>query len=108
VIRFRSLWASDERGLRRALEAVTAGVAPAREQSTRMLTPMLAALGYLDGILRTAGPRAAHDLARSAPPMLLGARLASVFGRLRPERRGLAVVAVTVSLVIVVGCLIIA
>jgi hypothetical protein len=107
VIRFRSLWGSDERGLRRALESVTTGVNPAREQSTRMLAPMLAALGYLDGILRTAGPRAARDLARSAPPMLLGARLASVFGRLRPERRGLAVVAVTVSLVIVVGFLIV-
>jgi hypothetical protein len=93
IIRFRSIWASDERGLRDALSAVATGQRPRQRQSTRKLRPMTTSLGYIDGVLRAAGPRATRDLARSAPPMLLGARLASMFGRLRPERRGMALLA---------------
>jgi hypothetical protein len=90
TIRFRSIWASDERGLRDALTAVATGQRPHPRQSTRKLRPMITSLGYIDGVLKAAGPRATRDLAHNAPPMLLGARLASMFGRLRPERRGLA------------------
>ncbi len=103
TIVFRSIWASDERGLAEALEAVVSDQPLPREQSTRMLGPMMGSLGYLDDVLRTAGPGAARDLALSAPPMLLGARGASVFRWLPRRRRGPALLAATVVLAAVVA-----
>lgn len=90
TILFRSLWASDERGLHQALGAVSQGRAPVRVESRRMLGPMLGAIGHIDPVMRSAGPGATRDLARSAPPMLLAARLASLFRGRPPERRGYA------------------
>jgi len=90
---FRSIWSSDEQALRAALDAAGSGEVPRRGQSRRMVGPVLAALGYVDDVLRLAGPRAARDLAISAPPMLLAGRLATLFRGLRPERRGPAAVA---------------
>ena len=91
-IAFRSIWSSDEQGLRAALDAGGSGEVPGRPESRRMVGPVLAALGYVDDVLRLAGPRAARDLATGAPPMLVAGRLASAFGGLRPERRGPAAV----------------
>jgi hypothetical protein len=95
TILFRSLWAGDERGLRRAIEAVAEGRRLARSESTRMVRPLLGALGYVDGVVGAAGRRAVRDLVRSAPPMFVGGRLASWFRSLHPSRRGPAVMAVT-------------
>lgn len=102
TIVFRSIWASDETGLAQALEAVVSDQALPRKQSTRMLGPMLGSLGYLDDVLRAAGPGAARDLALSAPPMLLGARGASVFRWLPRRRRGPVLLAAMVVLAAVV------
>jgi len=101
TIVFRSIWASDEAGLTEALEAVVSDQPLPRKQSTRMMGPMLGSLGYLDDVLRTAGPGAARDLAVSAPPMLLGARMASLFGWLPRRRRGPALLATTLALLVV-------
>ena len=92
-ILFRSMWSSDEPGLRRALTATIEGRAPVRRQSTRVLRPTLGALGHVGPVIDNAGPRARRDLLRSAPPMLLGARLAGLFRRVSPNRRGHALLA---------------
>jgi hypothetical protein len=106
VIVFRSLWASDENGLRAALEAVSADTRPTRPQSTRKMGPMLGSLGHVERVVGEAGPHAVRDLARSVPPMLMAGRLAGLFGHLPPGRRGRALVwtvgAVTAGLVAVV------
>jgi hypothetical protein len=99
---FRSIWASDERGLRAALTSVAAGRPPRRSESRRMVAPLLASMGYIDGVLRVAGPGAARDLARAAPPMLVAGKVASLFGWLPRHRRG-HVVATAVGLLVVLA-----
>lgn len=100
TIEFRSMWSRDRNSLRPALAAAAAGQQPPRRQSTRMLKPSLASLGYIDDVIRAAGPQATRDLLRSAPPMLLGARLARLFGSVAPDRRGYALLG-TVGAVLV-------
>jgi hypothetical protein len=95
TIVFRSMWARDDEGLRRALAAVAAGRRPERVQSTSMLKPTLASIGYVDEVIRAAGPRATRDLLRSAPPMVLAGRLAGLFHNVAPGRRGYALLAAT-------------
>ena len=92
-IRYRSLWATDEDRLWAALTAVVEGREPAKQESTRMLGPAMGSLGHVDRVIRDAGPSAGRDLLRSAPPMLVGARLASLFRTLPPNRRGQALMA---------------
>ena len=92
-ILFRSMWASDEPGLRTALTATIEGRTAARRQSTRVLQPTLGALGHVGPVIDDAGPRARRDLLRSAPPMLLAARLTAQFRRVSPNRRGRALLA---------------
>jgi hypothetical protein len=70
---------TDGDGLRQALAAVAEGRRPPKSQSTRKLAPMLASLGYVDPVIRSAGPQASRDLLRAAPPMLLTARLTRLF-----------------------------
>ena len=88
TIVFRALWSRDGDGLRRALAAVAEGRRPPKSQSTRKLAPMLASLGYVDPVIRSAGPQASRDLLRSAPPMLLTARLTRLFAPVAHDRRG--------------------
>lgn len=100
---FRSIWASDERGLHAALASVVSGRTPRRSESRRMVAPLLASMGYIDGVLRVAGPGAARDLGRAAPPMLVAAKVASLFGRLPRDRRGHAAVTVVGLLAVLAG-----
>lgn len=93
TILFRSMWSSDEQRLRAALTATIEGRAPDRRQSTRVLQPTLGALGHVGPVIDNAGPRARRDLLRSAPPMLLAARLAGLFRGVSPNRRGYALLA---------------
>jgi hypothetical protein len=102
---FRSIWASDERGLHAALASVAAGRTPHRSESRRMVAPLLTSMGYVDGVLRVAGPGAARDLARAAPPMLVAAKVASLFGWLPRDRRGHAVATSVGLLVVLAGWL---
>jgi hypothetical protein len=100
-IAFRALWSRDEAGLRSALDAVAAGREPDDGQSTRMLRPMVASLGYIDEVVRAGGPRAQRDLLRSAPPMALMARAAGLLRMLPPARRGAALLAITAGAAVV-------
>jgi hypothetical protein len=100
TILFRSMWSSDEKGLRSALAATIEGRTPAKRQSTRTMMPLLRSMGYVDRVIRDAGPSASRDLLRSAPPMLLGARLAGLFREVSPNRRGYALMATTGAIVL--------
>jgi hypothetical protein len=79
IIVFRSLWASDQRALRQALESIAIGERPARSESTTLLGPVVRAMGYVYEVMERAGPQAAKDLWWGAFPMALAGRLATVF-----------------------------
>ncbi|MEX1037653.1 MAG: hypothetical protein WDZ96_02200 [Acidimicrobiia bacterium] len=102
TILFRSMWSSDHKALYSALAATSAGSTPDKLQSTRTMGPFLRAVGYVDRVIRSAGPSASRDLLRSAPPMLLGARLAGLFHQVSPNRRGHALLATTGAIVLAV------
>lgn len=67
----------------RSLNATIEGHIPDKRESTSKLKPSLRYFGYVDEVIRNAGPSASRDLLRSSPPMLLGACLAGVFKRSR-------------------------
>lgn len=90
---FRSLWASDATGLRRALDAVARGGTPEKGERRAMLGPIGRALGYIDAVVGRAGRRARRDLWRSAPPMAAMGRLASALRFVPTHRRGAGVMA---------------
>ena len=100
TILFRSMWSSDEKGLRSALAATSEGRTPDPRQSTRTMRPSLRAIGHVDRVIRNAGPSASRDLLRSAPPMFLSARLAGLFRQVSPDRRGHALLAITGAIVL--------
>lgn len=108
TILFRSLWSRDQVGLRSALAAVAAGRRPDKLQSTRTLHPMLTSIGYVDEVVRAGGPSASRDLLRSAPPMALMGRLAGLFRRLPPARRGAALLAATGAVALTPGLAVLA
>ncbi|MEC5325316.1 hypothetical protein [Aurantimonas sp. A3-2-R12] len=93
TIVFRSLWAGDQRGLARALEAVAKGERPPEEESTRRLVPMARGVGTMREMTRRAGPRAQSDLWRAAPPMGVMAWLADLYRPLPPAWRTAAAAA---------------
>ena len=83
---FRSLWASDEGGLRTALTSLRDATQLRASQSTRMVQPMLRALGSVSETLTRAGASAHRDLLLAAAPMEIGGLMA---GRLKPLPRDL-------------------
>lgn len=107
ILVFRSLWASDHKGLRAALSAVARGDSPAASESTAMLAPMGRALGFIDEVIDRAGPSARRDLWRSAFPMAIAARAARLFSFVSPARRGATVAGVAIlGLAVAVGVLV--
>lgn len=92
VILYRSLWAGDVKGLRRALQSVANGQRPLPDESHRRLVPMARGLGSMRETLQRSGPRAKRDLWRAAPPMAAVAWVASLYRPLRPEWRTMAAV----------------
>ncbi|MFI7436288.1 TlpA family protein disulfide reductase [Micromonospora haikouensis] len=93
VVRHRTHWANDERGLRSALAAVVAGRTPPRPHSRRMAGPLLRAVGHLPGVTAFAGRTVERDVWRAAPPLALLGRLSRLFPWLPADRRGPAAVA---------------
>ena len=93
VIAFRSLWAGDEKGLRRALRSLLRGESPRKRQSTAMLGPLAQGMGRFPEVLRRAGRRAQLDVLKAAPPIALASRLTPLFGALPARGRGAAAMA---------------
>ena len=92
TIVFRSLWASDESALRRALESVVRGVEPPEPESRAMILPVSRAMGHVQDVTERAGPQVMRDLWRAGFPMALAGRLATVFAPLSRDARGVAAV----------------
>lgn len=93
TIVFRSLWAGDQRGLARALDAVASGERPPERESTRRLVPMARGVGTMREMTRRAGPRAQSDLWQAAPPVGAMAWLADQYRPLPPAWRTAAAAA---------------
>ncbi|MEA3410016.1 MAG: deiodinase-like protein [Pseudomonadota bacterium] len=104
VIVFRSLWASDRRGLNQALESVANGEKPVKPESSALVVPVARAMGHVQGVMERAGPQAVGDLWWSAFPMALAGRLATVFPALSPDQRGIcAALTLALSFLVIVA-----
>lgn len=97
---FRSLWAGDEAALHPALRALVSGYALPKTESRRTLAPLLRGIGYFREILGRAGPKAMRDMLWAAPPVAMLGRMAGMFSRLAPHRRGASAVALLIGLVV--------
>ncbi len=89
-IAFRTLFAGDATALKQALLSVSEGRSPPNKQSRAMLKPMLRTIGFIDRILKEAGPQAQRDMLRVAPPLILAAKIANFFSFLPKSQRGAA------------------
>ena len=92
VIVFRSLWASDQKAVREALESVAAGRTPDKTQSQALFLPVARAMGQVQEVMDRAGPQAVRDLWRAGLPMALAGRVATIFSPFSRDQRGVAAV----------------
>jgi len=103
-ILFRSLWAADYDALRTALEDAADERVLRHKQSTKLFGPVARAMGKVREVMRRGGPQAERDLWRAAFPMALAGLVASWFGPLSPDQRGIAAVLIlAVGMVIILG-----
>jgi thiol-disulfide isomerase/thioredoxin len=103
---FRSLWAADYGALRVALENAADGKTLRRTQSTRLIGPVVRAMGKVREVMRRGGPQAERDLWRAALPMALAGLVATWFGPLSPDQRGIAaVVTLAIGMIVVLSLL---
>ena len=104
IIVFRSLWASDKKALRQAVESVAAGRKPDPSESQALFGPVARAMGQVQEVMDRAGPQAVKDLWRAGLPMALAGRVATFFSPLSPDQRGLAaVVTLALGMLLVLG-----
>lgn len=92
MIVFRSLWASDKKALRQAVESVVAGRKPEQSESQALIGPVSRAMGQVEEVMERAGPQAVKDIWWAGLPMALAGRIATFFPRLSPDQRGIAAV----------------
>jgi hypothetical protein len=92
IIIFRSLWASDQKVVRQALESAVAGRTPDKPQSQALFIPVARAMGHVQEVMDRAGPQAVKDLWRGGLPMALAGRVATIFSPLSRDQRGFAAV----------------
>ncbi len=90
VIIFRSLWASDQKAVRQALESAVAGRTLDKSQSQALFLPVARAMGQVQEVMERAGPQAVKDLWRVGLPMALAGRVATFFSPLSRDQRGVA------------------
>ncbi len=91
-ILFRSLWAADYDALHQALDDAASGRAMISTQSTKLLGPVVRAMGRVQEVMERGGPQAVSDLWRAGFPMALAGRIATLFKSLLPDQRGIAAV----------------
>jgi hypothetical protein len=104
IIVFRSLWASDKKALRQALESAVAGRKPVKTESQALLGPVLRAMGQVQDVMERAGRQAVKDLWRAGFPMALAGRVATIYSPLSPDQRGIAaVLTLALSMLVAIG-----
>ena len=105
-ILFRSLWAADYGALHLALDDAANGKALRRTQSTRLFGPVVRAMGMVREAMRRGGPQAERDLWLAAFPMALTGLVATWFGPLSPDQRGIAAaLTLAIGMFVVLGLL---
>ena len=87
---FRTHWASDDGGLRRALESVSRGQSPVKNESRAMILPVAKAMGHVHRVMGIAGPQAWRDLFLAGTAMALAGMVANALRPLSPDWRGIA------------------
>jgi hypothetical protein len=90
VILFRSIWAADYGALHQALDDAATGRAMLNTESTRLIGPVVRAMGVVREVMERGGPQAVRDLWRAGFPMALAGRVATLFKPLTPDQRGIA------------------
>ena len=104
IIVFRSLWASDKKALRQALESVVAGRKPDQAESQALIGPVSRAMGQVQEVMERAGPQAVKDLWWAGLPMALAGRVAAIYSPLSSDQRGIAaVLTLALSMLIAMG-----
>lgn len=104
IIVFRSLWASDKKALRQALESVVAGRKPDQAESQALIGPVARAMGHVQEVMERAGPQAVKDLWWAGLPMALAGRVATIYSPFSPDQRGIAaVLTLALSMLIAMG-----
>jgi hypothetical protein len=104
IIVFRSLWASDKKALRQALESVVAGRKPDQAESQTLIGPVLRAMGQVQDVMERAGPQAVKDLWWAGFPMALAGRVATKYSPLSSDQRGIAaVLTLALSMLVAIG-----
>lgn len=86
TILFRAHWASDKKGLARALAAVADGKPPRRSQSGGTMAAMMRMFPYLPAVLDRAGKGAWRDMWMGMPPMAMAGTAMKVIGLGRKKR----------------------
>ncbi|MEE8118086.1 MAG: hypothetical protein V3T39_00870 [Gammaproteobacteria bacterium] len=61
-----------------ALQAVSGGEKPVKQQSTAMLGPMSRGIGVIDQVLAAAGPQKQREILFTAPPLGIMVKLAGL------------------------------
>lgn len=104
IIVFRSLWASDKKALRQALESVVAGRKPDQAESQALIGPVSRAMGQVQEVMERAGPQAVKDLWWAGLPMALAGRVATIYSPLSSDQRGIAaVLTLALSMLVAMG-----
>ena len=105
-ILFRSLWAADYDALRDALDDAANGRALRKAQSNKLLGPVVRAMGVVRGVMQRGGPQSVRDLWIAGFPMALAGLVATWFGPLSPDQRGIAaVLTLAIGMIVVLGLL---
>ena len=99
VILFQSLWAGDGVAVKRAIAQLANDVSITTPISQKMMSPFLRGVGFIDEILKLAGPRAYDELLRGAPPIAILSKLSSFYGFLPKHVRGYAAIFVLLLVV---------
>jgi len=101
-IAFRTLFAGDDNALKQALLCVSNGRPVPTKQSQAMLKPMVRSIGFIDNILKEAGPQAQRDMLRVAPPLILTAKISNLFQFLPKSQRGpAALILIAIAVVVI-------
>jgi hypothetical protein len=104
-VAFRTLWSNDEKVLRQALQAITAGRLGTPFERERRLVSLVGGLGHVDQVVRAAGADALEDVRRETPLIFAVAEVAWLWRVLTPLGRAALVASVAAGVGAVAGVL---
>ena len=88
-VAFRSIWARDEQALEIALSNLVNGRPQKKAQSTKMVMPVIRAMGYFAETMNRAGPRAWWEMWIAGFPIALVGSIATLLKPLPLDLRGI-------------------